>query len=295
MDLGQMTVIPLPLKSGAKNGGSELIRSPSQSRVYYANGGGGTLGTGPASISRDGSMKMNGGGVEMTNGTMNGTASPKHNGMAKTVPTKTVGAGTNGTVTRSKNTAAAATPIPPTSSRVPPGTLGVSNGNGTSAPSLSRTMTHGGGGYAPLINGTGHGSPVRTPVKSGSFYPVNKAPQPSSPVKSNPANSDPTTNGYTPVVEKFHINEMVRTRDSNEEIKGKDSEELPFFAGKMDLLKTEELQEKIISSKGTVRGVKNRVKAGIATFLEHHNGTVQKVRVTFKNQVIKHPPDAGSI
>ncbi len=46
------------------------------------------------------------------------------------------------------------------------------------------------------------------------------------------------------------------------------------FAGRRDLLHPVVLNEtKIVSAKGTVRGYRNRVKAGIATFLENRQGT----------------------
>ena len=49
---------------------------------------------------------------------------------------------------------------------------------------------------------------------------------------------------------------------------GDEEEEHPFFAGMRDVRHPETMKElKIISSKGTIRGVKNRVRAGIATFL----------------------------
>ncbi|KAH0557587.1 hypothetical protein KQX54_008584 [Cotesia glomerata] len=61
---------------------------------------------------------------------------------------------------------------------------------------------------------------------------------------------------------KFHINELEP--EGNEKKEGLECENDEFFAGYKILDK-----EAIRSAKGTVRGVKNRVRAGIATFLQN--------------------------
>lgn len=75
----------------------------------------------------------------------------------------------------------------------------------------------------------------------------------------------------------FHLNE--KEFDDDKTIKSvnlskSDSvvNEVEFFAGVKDY-KNEELPSTIRSSKGTIRGVKNRVRAGIATFLQIQNTT----------------------
>ncbi|KAG6457213.1 hypothetical protein O3G_MSEX010178 [Manduca sexta] len=75
----------------------------------------------------------------------------------------------------------------------------------------------------------------------------------------------------------FHLNE--KEFDDDKSVKsvsvGKSDSgvtELEYFAGVKDY-KNEELPSTIRSSKGTIRGVKNRVRAGIATFLQMQNTT----------------------
>lgn len=69
---------------------------------------------------------------------------------------------------------------------------------------------------------------------------------------------------------KFHINELVPADNhSNTRKKLEDNETEEYFAGYKILDK-----EAIRSAKGTVRGVKNRVRAGIATFLQNPSSKV---------------------
>jgi glutaredoxin domain-containing cysteine-rich protein 1 len=71
---------------------------------------------------------------------------------------------------------------------------------------------------------------------------------------------------------KFHLNEHVT--NSNGSVQDKDIENEETFAGYRDLLQGKESSSTIRSAKGTVRGVKNRVRAGIATFLQLHDTKV---------------------
>ncbi|XP_004922689.2 glutaredoxin domain-containing cysteine-rich protein CG31559 [Bombyx mori] len=75
----------------------------------------------------------------------------------------------------------------------------------------------------------------------------------------------------------FHLNE--KQFDENDSLKSVsvskvDSEvsDLEYFAGVKDF-KNEDMPSTIKSSKGTIRGVKNRVRAGIATFIQMQNTT----------------------
>ncbi|XP_026751542.2 glutaredoxin domain-containing cysteine-rich protein CG31559-like [Galleria mellonella] len=77
----------------------------------------------------------------------------------------------------------------------------------------------------------------------------------------------------------FHLNE--KQFDENKSVKSvsvsaksecDDGSEMEFFAGIKDY-KSEEAPSTIKSSKGTIRGVKNRVRAGIATFLQMQSTT----------------------
>jgi glutaredoxin domain-containing cysteine-rich protein 1 len=64
---------------------------------------------------------------------------------------------------------------------------------------------------------------------------------------------------------KFHLNEHISDgKDTNH---GDDIEN-ETFAGYRDLLQGKESSSTIKSAKGTIRGVRNRVRAGIATFLQ---------------------------
>lgn len=70
----------------------------------------------------------------------------------------------------------------------------------------------------------------------------------------------------------FHLNEHAT--DSKETVHGQNIESEETFAGFRDLLQGKESSSTIRSSKGTIRGVKNRVRAGIATFLQLHDTKV---------------------
>lgn len=76
---------------------------------------------------------------------------------------------------------------------------------------------------------------------------------------------------------KFHLNENV-IEEEKKEIKTKDTNEDEVFAGYKDILDNNGTST-IRSAKGTVRGVRNRVRAGIATFLQINSTT--KVRIRF--------------
>ena len=69
---------------------------------------------------------------------------------------------------------------------------------------------------------------------------------------------------------KFHINELKGNKDSGRGVVLGDKETDECFAGYKILEK-----EAIRSAKGTVRGVKNRVRAGIATFLQKPSSQVR--------------------
>jgi glutaredoxin domain-containing cysteine-rich protein 1 len=71
---------------------------------------------------------------------------------------------------------------------------------------------------------------------------------------------------------KFHLNEHVS--DSKDTNHGDDIENEETFAGYRDLLQGKDSSSTIKSAKGTIRGVKNRVRAGIATFLQLHDTKV---------------------
>lgn len=65
---------------------------------------------------------------------------------------------------------------------------------------------------------------------------------------------------FIPVVPQFYIDSTVQTLSSDDE---------STFAGRRDMTNPQTCQEtRIISSKGTVRGYKNRVRAGICTFIK---------------------------
>lgn len=72
----------------------------------------------------------------------------------------------------------------------------------------------------------------------------------------------------------FHLNEKQFDEPVKSVSVKSESEvpELEFFAGIKDF-KNEEVPSTIRSSKGTIRGVKNRVRAGIATFLQMQSTT----------------------
>lgn len=81
---------------------------------------------------------------------------------------------------------------------------------------------------------------------------------------------------------EFHLNEKQFDEDQSVKSVSAKSEcvnEVEFFAGVKDY-NTEEAQSTIKSSKGTIRGVKNRVRAGIATFLQMQN-TTKVIIMTF--------------
>lgn len=73
---------------------------------------------------------------------------------------------------------------------------------------------------------------------------------------------------------KFHINENQSDNENDEDAKIEDKESDEFFAGYKILDR-----EAIRSAKGTVRGVKNRVRAGIATFLQKSSTKVSLTRI----------------
>jgi hypothetical protein len=74
---------------------------------------------------------------------------------------------------------------------------------------------------------------------------------------------------------KFHLNEHVS--DGKETNHGDDIENDETFAGYRDLLQDKGPSSTIRSAKGTIRGVKNRVRAGIATFRQQHDTKVGHV------------------
>lgn len=78
----------------------------------------------------------------------------------------------------------------------------------------------------------------------------------------------------------FHLNEHV-SEDNNNKIKTVVEDET--FAGYKDILG--DSASTIRSAKGTVRGVKNRVRAGIATFLQINSAV--KVRTIFTLDIVK--------
>lgn len=75
---------------------------------------------------------------------------------------------------------------------------------------------------------------------------------------------------------KFHLNEHAVDTENDTPASSKFTEEDESFAGYRDLLGGDGAST-IRSAKGTVRGVKNRVRAGIATFLQINDATT-KVR-----------------
>ena len=69
------------------------------------------------------------------------------------------------------------------------------------------------------------------------------------------------------ITHRFYLLESA-TKDTNGALQ---EEHHPFFLGSRDVRDPATLKEmKIISSKGTVRGFKNRVRAGIMSFLDQH-------------------------
>lgn len=78
----------------------------------------------------------------------------------------------------------------------------------------------------------------------------------------NEANEDKCKKYETDVYYNFHLNENVACEETVKSVKVDDDD----FAGVKDLLG--DGASTIRSAKGTVRGVKNRVRAGIATFLQ---------------------------
>lgn len=73
----------------------------------------------------------------------------------------------------------------------------------------------------------------------------------------------------------FHLNEKQFDEEKSVKsvsVKSECDNEVEFFAGIKDF-KNEEAPSTIRSSKGTIRGVKNRVRAGIATFLQIQSTT----------------------
>ena len=86
-------------------------------------------------------------------------------------------------------------------------------------------------------------------------------------------------------VEKFYINENVdlTPTSSTHSLHGggggsSENEEHPFFSGMKDVRNPDSLQElKIVSARGTVRGVRNRVRAGIKAITDPKDGKSAKV------------------
>ena len=74
----------------------------------------------------------------------------------------------------------------------------------------------------------------------------------------------------------------------NEIDKGEDIRHDMLWKGQRNILNGKE-EETIMSKKGTVRGVKNRVRAGIATFLQDQTRKVcQQFLILIKLQVTRH-------
>ena len=90
--------------------------------------------------------------------------------------------------------------------------------------------------------------------------------------------------------ERFYINEHVELTPASSThtiSEAGEDDEHPFFVGNKDIRKPATLQEmKIVSNKGTIRGVKNRVKGAIATFLQQNDGKPVKVCVTFQSRLL---------
>ena len=84
--------------------------------------------------------------------------------------------------------------------------------------------------------------------------------------------------------EHFYMNEMTHTNGKHTKNgvpheSGED--EHPFFVGSRDVRDPASLKEmKIVSARGTVRGYKNRVRAGIASFIEKQDSPDAKVRIS---------------
>ena len=105
------------------------------------------------------------------------------------------------------------------------------------------------------------------------------------------ATTAPVTNG-TDHRETFHINEYaIMNGHSNGTMNGdlslslQQENEHPFDVSRRDIRNPQTLKEtKIVSAKGTVRGIKNRVRAGIATFRENEIQDGQK-KVRFETVV----------
>lgn len=106
----------------------------------------------------------------------------------------------------------------------------------------------------------------------------------------------------------FHLNENVFDNDSDTDKKSKkkgvvngkgvcingssdselyDEESMEYFAGIKDFKNEDSSPSTIRSAKGTIRGVKNRVRAGIATFLQIQNSPTTKVCYCFNHINIK--------
>ncbi|GLG93354.1 Glutaredoxin domain-containing cysteine-rich protein CG31559 [Gryllus bimaculatus] len=68
---------------------------------------------------------------------------------------------------------------------------------------------------------------------------------------------------------QFHLNEREPEPEDPKAVRATDEEDEETFAGLKDIMGNKEGSATIRSAKGTVRGVKNRVRAGIATFLHY--------------------------
>ncbi|KAG5666308.1 hypothetical protein PVAND_017859 [Polypedilum vanderplanki] len=87
---------------------------------------------------------------------------------------------------------------------------------------------------------------------------------------------------------KFHINENSSSIDNE----GQNEESDESFAGYKDLLST---TSTIKSEKGTIRGVKNRVRNGIATFLQMQQTTVKNFKEKDGGKIVLYTTSMGIV
>ncbi|XP_049878673.1 glutaredoxin domain-containing cysteine-rich protein CG31559-like [Pectinophora gossypiella] len=98
----------------------------------------------------------------------------------------------------------------------------------------------------------------------------------------------------------FHLNEKqfddVKSVKSDSVGAKSDCEpsEVEYFAGVKDF-KTDEAPSTIRSAKGTIRGVKNRVRAGIATFLQMQDTTVKSYKEKDAGKVVVYTTTMGIV
>ncbi|KAJ2945217.1 hypothetical protein O0L34_g9288 [Tuta absoluta] len=98
----------------------------------------------------------------------------------------------------------------------------------------------------------------------------------------------------------FHLNE--KQFDDDKSVKSDsvgvksdcDASEVEYFAGVKDF-KVDEAPSTIRSSKGTIRGVKNRVRAGIATFLQMQNTSAKNYREKDAGKVVIYTTTMGIV